>query len=510
MAKKWIVSRPSSEQVRALACDIQVSELLGRILVGRNLTSASSARRFLTPRLTDLYNPEQLPDVDKAANRIFSAVRDREKIMIYGDYDVDGITSSVILKRCIELAGGAAEIYLPHRIEEGYGVRIGPLKNFVKEKVSLLISVDCGISACEEAHFARTHNIDFIITDHHEPGAERPKAYAVINPKMDTSRYPFKNLAGAGVAFKLAWMVAKKFSPGKMVSEPFKDFLMDSLALVCLGTISDVVPLVDENRILAKFGLPLITHSSLPGLQALIETADLSDETITSYDVAYKLGPRLNAAGRMADAKLSIQLLSEADYGRALKIARELEGHNRQRQKMQNRISEEVRQRLKKQFHPGRDKAIVLEGPWHEGVLGIVAGRIAEEFLRPTVIISVGRELAKASGRSIPGINLYEALKKCEGLLEGFGGHARAAGLTIPPANISKFRRLLNRVVSETSSEEDFLPLIQIDAEVGLSELTPAVIDELNLERKTPVRFLPHMGCTLQEPPAEWGSRQGT
>ena len=486
MTNKWLLpDRGASVAVAALASDLAVSPLLARILIRRGFTSAASAKKFLRPELADLHEPELLPETIKAADRIFRAIRGNEKIMIYGDYDVDGVTASILLKQCIELAGGAADIYIPNRIEEGYGVSIDPLKLFVKDNYSLLLSADCGITACAEAHFARENNLDFIITDHHEPGDELPEALAVINPKVTGSGYPFSNLAGVGVAFKLAWQIAKRFSPGKMVTDEFREFLVNSLALVGLGTLCDVVPLVDENRTFARFGLQLLRKPALSGLKALIETAGLGGAPITSYDVAFKLGPRFNAAGRMAHARLCIELLTAKDYGRAMEIAAELELHNRKRQETQNRIAREVRDRIKKEFSPEKHKVIVVDGNWHVGVLGIVASRIVEEFSRPAIIISKDGDLAKASGRSLPGINLYEALKKCERLLVSFGGHSRAAGLTIRASDIPEFRDRLNRVISESSSEEDFIPSIEIDAEVPLSELTTSAVTELDLLEPT-------------------------
>jgi len=486
MTSKWLLpNRGASAAVAPIAADLSVSPLLARILIRRGFSSAASAKKFLHPELADLHDPELLPGIVKAADRIFHAIRRNEKIMIYGDYDVDGVTASILLKKCIELAGGAADIYIPNRIEEGYGVNIEPLKLFVKSDYSLLLSADCGINACTEARFARENNLDFIITDHHEPGDELPEALAVINPKVAGSGYPFANLAGVGVAFKLAWQIAKRFSPGKMVTDEFREFLVNSLALVGLGTLCDVVPLVDENRTFARFGLQLMQRPALCGLKALIKTAGLGAAPITSYDVAFKLGPRFNAAGRMAHAKLCIELLTEKNYDSALEIAARLELHNRKRQETQNQIAREVRERIKKEFSPEKHKVIVVDGSWHVGVLGIVASRIAEEFSRPAIIISKDGDLAKASGRSLPGINLYEALKKCEKLLVSFGGHSQAAGLTIRASDIPEFRDRLNQVISESSSDEDFVPSIEIDAEAPLSELTTSAVNELDLLEPT-------------------------
>lgn len=463
-----------------LASELSLSPIMGQLLWNRGFRTRDDAARFLRPSLDHLFEPELMQDMDKAVARISRAIAADEKIVIYGDYDVDGMSATALLYHFFSLLTARVDYFLPRRIEEGYGLNSEPLRRFKSEGASLLVTVDCGIGAVEEAAVARELGLDLVITDHHEPEGALPEAVAVINPKRKDSRYPYRDLAGVGVAFKLAWALARHFSGQRRVTPEFKEFLLNAIGLVALGTIADVVPLTGENRVLVSAGLDALMNSRLPGVRALMNVAGVRD-VLTARDVAFRLAPRLNAAGRLNEPTVGFELLVTESFGRASEIAADLDAKNRRRQAIERKILASARKSLKGVFDVENDRVIVLAGEdWHPGVLGIVASRIAEEFYRPTLLLNLEGEMARGSARSIPPFHIFDALKSCEDLLVSFGGHAQAAGITIASKMIDQLREALEAAAGELTGE-DLTPCVPVDAEVSLCDVTPALISQLDM-----------------------------
>ena len=373
MAKQWTIQPPFADADR-LAAGLGVSPLVAGILGRRGYDTVQAARAFLKPDLGQLHPPEAMPGLSEAADRLADAARRRQPIVIYGDYDADGITAAAILWKALRLAGADVRVYVPHRIEEGYGLNREAVEHLAGGGARVLVTVDCGIGGQAEVARARDLGLDVIVTDHHEPDPDRlPPALAVVNPKLPGSAYPFRDLAGAGVAMKLAWALGKALSGRRRVDEPFRQFLIAATGLAALGTIADVVPLVGENRILARFGLQALSASRDPGIAALREVSRLQDKPIDAYHIGYVLGPRLNAVGRLGHAGEAVQLLTTAGPDAAMEIARELDRQNRRRRRVEQDILQEAEAQVASTFSPERDAAIVAAGRgWHAGVIGIV------------------------------------------------------------------------------------------------------------------------------------------
>ncbi|HUU70602.1 MAG TPA: single-stranded-DNA-specific exonuclease RecJ [Planctomycetota bacterium] len=454
---------------------------MANILVNRGIVDEKAASLFLNPQLRDLLNPFLLPDIDKAAERIRQAALANQKVVVYGDYDVDGTAGVALLVQFFKLLNMDVSYYVPHRIKEGYGLNVNAIRQFTSDDVQLLITVDCGINAVDEINSARGAGIDIIITDHHEPGPEIPQAYAVINPKLPDSPYPFRHLSGVGVAFKLVWALAQKLSGADKVLPEFRDFLKDALGLVGLGTIADVVPLIGENRVLAKFGLEALKNSRSPGVRALIESAGLDRMPLSSHHVSFRLAPRLNAAGRMAEASLCVELLTTDSTERARQIAAQLDESNRERQQIQSTVLNSVREKINQEIDLRNEMVVVLaDQNWHAGVLGIVASKVVDDYYRPTVLVALEKDVGKGSGRSIPQFNLFDALTECEDKLISFGGHSQAAGIKIRHDNIEAFRGALNAYAAARLDHADLVCSLDIEAEVALDELTDALVSDLD------------------------------
>lgn len=489
--RRWIVTPPDVTAARALADQLRTSPLVAQILINRGITQCDAGREFLTPTLKALHDPELIPGVVRAAHRIARAVRDREKIVVYGDYDVDGITATAMLWHAIRLLGGACEYYVPHRIDEGYGLNTGAIEQICSDGAKLIVTVDCGVTAIEPVAAAAARGVDVIVTDHHEfhlrPGAEGlphlPDACAVVHPRLPQEPlYPNPHLCGAGVAFKLAWAIGKAVTGQERVSEEFRAFLMDALALAALGTIADVVPLIGENRVLARFGLGRITESKLTGLRALIESANLIGEKIDSYHVGFLLAPRLNAAGRMGHAAMAVELLTHADPLRAREIATYLESQNRARQQTERQILESaLAQAAELRLDADGHSAIVLGAPgWHAGVIGIVASRIVDRFHKPTIMVALGDDgIGQGSGRSITGFHLAQALAECGDLLESHGGHEMAAGLKVRADRFEDFRTAFLDRARASLSPDALVPRLTLEGEAALRDITPALAGDL-------------------------------
>ncbi len=488
MRARWVFRPHRRREIQRLTEAMNISPILAQVLANRGRCDPASARKFLQPRLSDIAEPEEIQAVQEAAGRIRKAAEAGEQVLVYGDYDADGTCATALLVRTLRLLGLQPRYYIPHRLNEGYGLHLDALKKFGSQGVDLVITVDCGINACSEVKFASGAGMDIIVTDHHEPGAELPQAAHVLHPRLPGQEGLFQDLAGVGVAFKLAWALAKPVLAGAQppldVEGPSRsaaeEFLLGSVALVAIGTIADVVPLGGENRVFAKFGLDAIRHSKNPGIEALLRVSDLEGKPVAARDVAYRLAPRINAAGRLAEGDIALELLLTGDREKARRIAERLELENRRRQKLEGQILEAARRRVREEVDLRARASIVLADPgWHAGVVGIVASRIAEEFWRPTILISQESEPAKGSGRSIPGFHLLEALEACRAHLASFGGHARAAGVSVESRNLSHFAEAFEAEAARTLKPEFMAPSLEVDAEVSLAEMTEPLVSEL-------------------------------
>jgi single-stranded-DNA-specific exonuclease len=485
-AKKWKLAEPSGG-AEALGFRLNISPLIAQLLINRGLSDPDECRTFLKPSLKLLHDPLLIPQLGAAAQRIASAIKSQQKIVIYGDYDVDGITATAILWHAIRNLGGKVDYYIPHRVEEGYGLNAEAVKQICDDGANLIVTVDCGVTATVPAAVARERGIDLIISDHHEwhddgSGPDWPDCCAVVHPRMAQDvAYPNPHLCGAGVAFKLAWATGMAVSGAVKVNDAFRSYLIDATALAALGTIADVVPLVGENRVLAHFGLGGLKASKLTGIQALIAAAGLSGQTLDSYHVGFLLAPRLNAAGRMGHARLAVEMLTTADQPRAAEIATYLEEQNRQRQTVEKQIlAEALEQADRLNCADPSCRAIVLgRAGWHPGVIGIVASRIVDRFHKPAIIVALSEDGGQGSGRSIPGFHLARALDACGKHLEGHGGHEMAAGLRVRPENFEAFRQAFGEYASQTISPEMLVRELSLDVQAELRFLNEGLVNDL-------------------------------
>jgi single-stranded-DNA-specific exonuclease len=475
MNMRWqLAEEPDPQRMKALCHELGISPIIARLLSNRGIDSVDSGHVFLNPRLEFLHDPFLFRDMEKAVDRIIKALKSKELIMIFGDYDVDGITATSLLYLILTRLGANVSYYIPNRMSEGYGLSVSGIKEAAERGVSLIITVDCGITAVEEVSLAGTLGVDMVITDHHEVQEQIPQAQAIINPKNAADDYPDAYLAGVGVAFKLAQGLYSRL--GLDDSE-----LEGHLDLVALGTSADIVPLVGENRILTKFGLEQVAKTDKVGLRSLVEITGLLGDEIQTGHVVFILAPRINAVGRLGDAGRAITLLATNKSDRARRIARFLNDENRRRKGIDEIMLQEARMLVKKTVDLDRDRAIVLASQkWHPGVIGIVASRVVERFYRPTVLIALDGDKGKGSGRSISGFNLYEALEECQEHLIRFGGHKYAAGLTIGASKIDAFREALNRVASERLTQEIMTPSLKIDAPIGLGSVDEQLLADLS------------------------------
>ena len=471
-SKIWRIKRTSLDVSLRLADRLRISPLVAQVLVSRGYDEEEAARKFLYPSLDDLHDPLLLPDMDRAVERIRKAISGGENIWIYGDYDVDGTTAVSALMLTFRRIGVEANYYIPNRLIEGYGLNRDAIAELKDKGCDLLITVDCGISAYEEIEYANEIGMDVIVTDHHHPKSDRPPACCIINPKLPDSSYPFKDLAGVGVAFKLIQALMSELG-----DEEFPESLLD---LVALGTIVDVTPLTGENRVLARFGLERLTERSRIGIKALCDAIGLSSK-VRSYHVSFLIGPRLNASGRLDTAHSVVELLTTDSYERAYQISLKLNADNLERQKIESQILAQATDMVGA-MDLRKEKGIVLASDtWHRGVVGIVASRIVERFYRPTILIAIEEEEGHGSGRSIPEFDLFEGISRCADLLIGFGGHRAAAGIKIERERIPEFRKRFAEVVGEALSEEDLTPKVEIDVETPLHELNLELVEEMEL-----------------------------
>ncbi len=475
---RWDVDpEPDSQLVSTLSGEVGIPANIVKILANRGIDTAETARRFLDPQISDLQDPFNLYGMDKGIERANKALMSNEKIVIYGDYDVDGITATSLLYIVFNKLGAQVDFFLPNRLVEGYGLSKEGIDEAHKLGVSLIITVDTGINAIEEVAYANSLGIDVIITDHHEPREILPDAAAIINPKQPHCKFD-EELSGVGVAFKFAQALHKTLAQDE------RD-LLDHLDLVALGTAADIVPLVGENRILTRFGIPQISRTTKPGLKSLTFVSGLMGKKISTGQVVFVLAPRINAIGRLGDAKDAIRLLSTRDEKMAGEIARKLDDDNRKRKRIDEDTLQEALALMNEIVDLQNDRAIVLAGQdWHQGVIGIVASRLVERYHLPTVMISVTNGEGKGSARSIPGFHLCDALKQCEHLLLQYGGHKYAAGLSIAPDKIEEFRRTFMEVSKNQLTDDDIQPKLRIDLELELPEITDDFME--TLERFAP------------------------
>ena len=513
-ALSWQVAGPF-DAAEDLARQLSTTSLVAQVLHNRGLDEVEAARAFMGPQLTDLHDPTLLGQAVQAAKRIARAVENGEKIVIYGDYDVDGITGVAILHACLAMVGAEAHYYVPHRLDEGYGVNAEAVESICADGAKLLITVDCGISAVRPLAVAAAAGVDVIVTDHHTPGGELPRAVAVVHPRLG-QQYPNEHLCGAGVAFKLAWQVAREICGETRVDEAMRTFLVEATALAALGTIADVVPLVGENRVLAFYGLKGLASTQHVGLQALLASASLTGRDLDAFDVGFRLAPRLNAAGRMGHAAQAVELLTTPDHKRARQIARSLDRQNTERQDVERAIAQEAAETVRA---AGMDcpqtHAIVLGSEtWHGGVIGIVASRLVERFGKPTVLVSFSGAVGHGSGRSVEGVDLVEALGACAEHLVGFGGHAMAGGVRIERRRLDAFAEALDAYVRDHRRDAPATPVLDIDAETTLADLTyPAVAHLARLApfgQGNPPAVVAVRGCRLIGAPSRMGRRGQT
>lgn len=471
MKKKWEYMGADKEITEKISKEFGISTLTAGILVNRGLTDEEKIKVFLNPTRKDFYNPYLLEDMDIAVNNIIEIIEKKGKILIYGDYDVDGITSISVLKQFLNERGLEVDYHIPNRLNEGYGLKKETLEEISKKRYDLMITVDCGISAIEEVEYANSLGIRTIITDHHEALDEMPKAIAVINPKRKDNKYPFRGLAGVGVVFKLIQAISIRMELEE------KEYLK-YLDLVCVGTISDIVPLVDENRVIAKLGLKLVEVTRNIGLKELLNISKY--KKVDSSTISFGLAPRINACGRMGHAEEALKLFLTPNIMEAKMITKKLEEYNQERQNIEKRIFKEAEEKLQKEEEAKRDSIVLASENWHHGVIGIVASKLTDLYYKPTVLLSIEGEEAKGSGRSILGFDLHNALCETSRYLEKYGGHEMAVGLTLKTKEFENFKAEFEKLV-EASKVSDIVPIINIDGQLNEKEIKKEIAKEIEL-----------------------------
>ncbi|MEK7871942.1 MAG: single-stranded-DNA-specific exonuclease RecJ, partial [Nitrospirota bacterium] len=488
--KRWIRRDADGLMVDGMSRDLAISPVVARVLLNRGITDKEDAKRFLSISSKNLLDPFIMNDMDRCAERVSRSIMTGERVIIYGDYDVDGITATSLYILFFRDLGLDVLHYLPYRMTEGYGMNVSAIMKIKEMGVSLIITADLGTTSHKEIEVAASMGIDVIVTDHHEAPEDLPKAYGILNPNRRDSAYSFKGLAGVGVAFKFIEAIYEKVKAGTKVgaycNTPLLNLngdlnLSKYLDLVALGTIADVSPMLDENRFFVREGLKALSSGGRAGVRALKEVAGIDGE-VGVGTVGFQLAPRINAAGRLAGGETGIVLLTTMSMKEAIESARHLDAKNRERQKIEEGILNDVLIRIRNEIDLNQASAIVLASPkWHQGVIGIVASKIAERFYLPTILISLKDDgQGRGSARSIPPLHLYKAIEKCSEYLQGFGGHKFAAGLTIRSEKFDAFSRRFDEVVSESLGESDFLPAIRLDAEVRLDEVTFSLIKDLD------------------------------
>ena len=470
MIKKWQIYETDSQKVQELIDKYNLNLLLATILVNRNILETENLDKFLKPTRNDFHDPFLMPDMKIAVERILKAIENKEKIIIYGDYDADGITSITVLKSFFKDIGVDVFSYIPNRLEEGYGLNKPAVKKIVDDKYNLMITVDCGISAIEEIDYANSLGIETIVTDHHEVGEKLPNALAIVDAKRKDNMYPCRDLAGVGVVFKLIQALSIKLN---LKEESYLKYL----DIVCIGTISDIVPLVDENRVIAKLGLMLVNQTKNLGLKSLLMSSGY--KKIDSTTISFGVAPRINACGRMGHAEEALKLFLSNNLNEVQELTKKLNDYNVKRQDIEKRIYEEAVKQIEERNLNKNNTIIVAGENWHHGVIGIVASKITEMYFKPSILLCNEGDESKGSGRSIPGFDLHDALMKCLDHIEKFGGHSMAIGITIKKSELEQFSQSLENVAKEEHTEE-IVPIVQIDAKISLSDINKEMVESLN------------------------------
>lgn len=484
MPKLWRIHRHDPDRVATLERNAGIPSVVAQLLIARGIDHPDGARQFLEPKLNGLRDPGELPGVDQAAELLYQAIQAGRRITVYGDYDADGMTATAILVRCLKLLHADVDYYVPCRLDEGYSLNPDALEKIKARGGDLVVTVDCGIASVKEAALARQLGLTLVVTDHHHPADVLPDAAAIVHPNLPEGTYPFPLLCGAAVALKLAWGLCQQATGAERVSPPLRAFLVQAVGLAAIGTVADVVPLIDENRILVRHGLDVLRGQPPLGVAALMDVAKIDRrEVLDAEDLAFKIGPRLNAAGRMGQAELGVELLTTADEDRARTLATYVDELNVQRQSLERSVFRAADQQAREKFKPESDPALVLaDAGWHAGIIGIVAGRLVEKYHLPVVMIAqdeVGVKPGSGSARSIPGFNLHQALTQCTETLLTHGGHEGAAGLRIDNAQVDAFRRAFCEVAAREISAEARQAELSIDAETVLTCLTRQTVGQI-------------------------------
>ena len=477
MKKKWTIKNKKTKNEiteEYIKQKYKLKNLIVKIIEQKNFKNEEELKVFLNPTRNDFYDPYLMPDMKKAVSRILKALKNNENITIFGDYDADGITSTTILKRFFHDINKECNVYIPNRLNEGYGLNKNAIKKLSEDGTNLIITVDCGITAIEETKYAKELGIDIVITDHHEPGEEIPDAEAVVDCKRKDNKYPFRELAGCGVAFKLTQALCKNLELNENQALKYLD-------IACVGTISDVVPLVDENRVIVKLGMLLLKQTKNLGLKQIINNAHFKE--FNSMSVAFGITPRINACGRLGHQDEALELFTTDNQGKATELAKKMDEYNIQRQLEEKRIYDEAITLLQEETQTnGITNCIVLgHENWNPGVIGIVSSRITEKFYKPSILVCFDKDIAKGSGRSIEGFDLHKALMECDKYLTNYGGHSLAAGLSLNRKDFEKFKNMINEYAEKNIKDEDLIPTINIDLKLEDSQLNIEDVEELKL-----------------------------
>lgn len=470
MNKKWQIYETDEEKIEQISKKYNLNKLLSTILVNRDITTEEQIKLFLEPTRNDFYNPFLIADMEKAVERIIKAINNKENITIYGDYDVDGITSITVLKSFLIDRGIDVSTYIPNRLDEGYGLNKKAIDEIAKNKCDLMITVDCGISAIDEIEYANSLGIETIITDHHEPGETLPNASAIIDNKRKDSNYPFRELAGVGVVFKLIQAIGIKLG---LKEEEYLKYL----DIVCVGTISDIVPLVDENRVIAKLGLMLIKQTKNIGLRSIINSSGYTK--IDSNTISFGIAPRINACGRMGQAEKALKLFLSKNINEVNELTKELNEYNKLRQETEKEIFENAIKQIEEKHIYENNSIIVAGENWHHGVIGIVSSKITDMYFKPSILLSFEDDgIGKGSGRSIPGFDLHEALSKCSDVIEKFGGHSMAIGINVRKDKLEEFKNKFEDIAKKSHVNE-LIPVIKIDSKINLDNIDKEIVESL-------------------------------
>lgn len=483
MSKKWQIYQVNEKEIEELQEKYKMNKLLATILSNRGIVKEEQIEKFLKPKRNDFYDPYGMPDMKITVDRIIKAIENQEKTIIYGDYDVDGITSVTVLKSFLEERGLNVGVYIPNRLDEGYGLNKNAVEKISQEGYTLMITVDCGISAIEEVKYANELGIETLITDHHEPGEKLPKALAVVDAKRKDNTYQCRNLAGVGVVFKLIQAISMRLG----IDE--KEYLK-YLDIVCIGTISDIVPLTDENRVIVKLGLKLVQQTRNLGLRSILQATGYNK--IDSIAISFGVAPRINACGRMGHQEEALNLFLSKDVNEVNELTQKLNAYNKERQEIEKNIFADAVEQIKDNNLQEKNTIVLMGKNWHHGVIGIVSSKITEMYFKPSILLCEEGDIGKGSGRSIPGFDLYEALTKCQKSVDRFGGHAMAIGITIKKDKLEELKNEFEEIAQENHIEE-IVPILKIDSQINLDEINKEMVESLKElepfgeENKTPL-----------------------